>query len=58
MKEERVSEVICGLSIIERWSLSEVKLVSIIKIMIRLRKAKPEWYSPSDIRLVIFADVY
>ena len=26
--------------------------------MISLRKAKPEWFSPSDIRQLIFADVY
>ena len=26
--------------------------------MIGLRKAKPEWFSPSDIRHVIFADFY
>ena len=26
--------------------------------MISLRKAKPKWLSPSDIRQVIFADVY
>ena len=26
--------------------------------MISLRKAKPEWLSPSDIRQVIFADFY
>ena len=25
--------------------------------MIILRKAKPEWFSPSDIRQVIFVDV-
>ena len=26
--------------------------------MISLRKSKPEWLSPSDIRQVIFADFY
>ena len=26
--------------------------------MIGLRKAKPEWFSPSDNRQVIFADFY
>ena len=38
-------------------TLNELKLVDIKKIMIILRKAKPEWFSPSDIRQVIFADV-
>ena len=28
------------------------------KIVISLRRANPEWFSPSDIRLVIFVDVY
>ena len=31
-------------------TLNELKLVDIKKIMIILRKAKPEWFSPSDIR--------
>ena len=39
-------------------TVNEVKLVDITKIMISLRKAKPEWFSPSDIGQVIFADVY
>ena len=39
-------------------TVNEVKLVDITKIKISLRKAKPEWFSPSDIRQVIFADVY
>ena len=28
------------------------------KIMTSLRRAKPEWFSPSDFRRVIFADGY
>ena len=42
----------------ERWPLNEIKLVDITKILIDLRKAKPEWCSPSDISKVIFAKVY
>ena len=40
------------------WPLNEIKLVDIPKILINLRKAKPEWFWPSDIGQVIFAKVY
>ena len=39
-------------------TVNERELVDTTKIMISLRKAKPEWFSPSDIRQVIFADFY
>ena len=39
-------------------TVNEINLVDITKIMISLRKAKPEWFSPSDIRQVIFANFY
>ena len=38
--------------------LNEIKHIDITKIMISLRRAKPEWFSPSDFRRVIFADGY
>ena len=38
------------------WNVNEIELVDTTKIMISLCKAKPEWFSPSDIRQVIFAD--
>ena len=40
------------------WDVNEIELVDTTKIMISLCKAKPEWFSPSDIRQVIFADFY
>ena len=39
-------------------TVNEIELVDTTKIMLSLRKAKPEWFSPSDIRQVIFADFY
>ena len=36
--------------------LNEIKHIDITKIMISLRRAKPEWFSPSDFRQVIFAE--